>query len=150
MVATVKSRSVIAGVTPSGSVIAEIWIESPMSVPVRSTSIDSGIDSAGQFSSTSWRTIFRIPPRLMPGDSSSFTKFTGTSTAIVAPLPRRRKSTWVTKSLTGSSCTSRGITRWVLPSTSRSSRELMNVPLFQSFVTSLCESEIRSGDFLSP
>ena len=93
----------ITGRTPSGSLTAEMWMESPMSVPSRSTVINSGIALARQRNSTSWRTIFSTPPRLMPGDLSSLTKWTGTSTVTSVSAPTRRKSTWIGKSRTGSS-----------------------------------------------
>ena len=103
IVAMVKSRSVITGLTPSGSLTAEMWIESPMSAPVRSTVMNSGIALAGQWNSTSWRTMLSTPPRLMPGDFSSLMKWTGTLTLTSVSLPMRRKSTCIGKSLTGSS-----------------------------------------------
>ena len=53
MVAMVKSRSEMTGLTPAGSLTAEMWIESPMSVPSRSTVMNSGIALAGQWNSTS-------------------------------------------------------------------------------------------------
>src|SRR5690606_18234869 len=53
MVATVKSRSVMVGVTPFGRFTLEMWIESPISRPVRSISICSGMAFAGQESSIS-------------------------------------------------------------------------------------------------
>ena len=56
-----------ARVAPAGRVIAEMWIESPMSLPVRSTVSDSGMASAGTESSTVWCTMLSTPPFLMPG-----------------------------------------------------------------------------------
>src|SRR3546814_688494 len=49
-----------------------MWMASPTSVPVRSTITLSGMLAASQTSSSSWRTTFSTPPRLMPGDASSF------------------------------------------------------------------------------
>gem|GEM_PF-4607323 len=70
IVAIVKSRSAMAGRTPSGSLIMLIWTPSPMSSPARSTSIECGILSGEQITSTSWRTMFSTPPRLIPGEAS--------------------------------------------------------------------------------
>ena len=53
MVATVKSRSLITGLEPSGSVIMLIWTLSPMFRPFRSTVRDSGMSVARQIISTS-------------------------------------------------------------------------------------------------
>ena len=61
-VATTKSRSVIVGITFSGSLTDEILILVPISVPVKSTTISSGIVSAGHFNSTFLLTIFKTPP----------------------------------------------------------------------------------------
>ena len=47
IVATVKSRSLMTGVTPSGSLIAEILIASPISRPSTSASRYSGMAVAG-------------------------------------------------------------------------------------------------------
>src|SRR5690606_29456934 len=74
MVAMVKSRSVMVGFTSFGRATAEMWMESPSSVPVRSTSMESGIALAGTCASISWRTTLSTPPRLMPGDFSSLRK----------------------------------------------------------------------------
>ena len=52
MVAMVKSRSEITGSTPSGNFTSEMWILSFISASARSSSMVSGILSAGQFSST--------------------------------------------------------------------------------------------------
>ena len=51
MVAMVKSRSLMTDSTPGGSVTAEMCTLSPMSASPMSTSIASGIASAGQLSS---------------------------------------------------------------------------------------------------
>src|SRR5690606_4751013 len=77
MVAMVKSRSEITGLTPSGSLTDEMCSDWPISAPSRSTVMNSGIALAGQRNSTSWRTTLRTPPRLMPGDFSSLMKCTG-------------------------------------------------------------------------
>ena len=47
-VAIVKSLSLIVGITPSGSLIAEIRIVSPISFSAKSTTSSDGILSAGQ------------------------------------------------------------------------------------------------------
>jgi hypothetical protein len=39
---------------PLGSVMDERWMESPTSLPVRSTMIDSGMELAGQVRSRVW------------------------------------------------------------------------------------------------
>jgi hypothetical protein len=49
----VKSRSEMTGFTPAGSSTAEMWIESPISLPARSTVMNSGIALAGQWISSS-------------------------------------------------------------------------------------------------
>ena len=67
-VATTKSLSVIVGRTFSGSFIDEILMLVPISVPVKSTTISSGIVSAGHLSSTFLLTIFKTPPLLRPGE----------------------------------------------------------------------------------
>ncbi len=74
IVAIVKSRSVMVGSTSSGSLTSLIFTASPISRPGRTSSIFSGIASAGQASSTSWRTTFRTPPRFRPALPSSSTK----------------------------------------------------------------------------
>ena len=61
-VAITKSRSVIVGTTFSFNLTDEIFILVPISVPARSTTISSGIFSAGHFSSTFLLTIFNTPP----------------------------------------------------------------------------------------
>ena len=53
MVATVKSRFWMVVFTPSGSLIAEMWIERPISRPSRLNSKRSGMASAGHVTSTS-------------------------------------------------------------------------------------------------
>ena len=68
-VATTKSLSVIVGRTFSGSFIDEILMLVPISVPVKSTTISSGIVSAGHLSSTFLLTIFKTPPLFRPGES---------------------------------------------------------------------------------
>ena len=40
-----------------------------MSVPAKSTTISSGIFSAGHFNSTFLLTMFKTPPRFNPGES---------------------------------------------------------------------------------
>ncbi len=63
----------------------------------------SGMLSAGAISSSVCSTSCTMPPRLMPGDSAWPTTWIGTSTRMVEPAVRRRKSTWTTVSFTGSS-----------------------------------------------
>ena len=67
MLAIVKSRSVIVGRQPSGMMTRLIWMLSPISSPLSSTTSWSGMPSTGQFSSMPWRTMLRMPPRRMPG-----------------------------------------------------------------------------------
>ena len=55
--------------TLSGSFTEEIFILVPMSVPAKSTTISSGIVSAGHFNSTFLLTIFNTPPLFKPGES---------------------------------------------------------------------------------
>ncbi len=145
MLATVKSRLMMVGVTPSGSLVAEMWIERPISSPSRLNSKKSGILSAGAITSTSWRTMLSTPPRLSPGDSASLTKRTGTLTRMRAPGATRWKSTWMGMSLMGSSCTSRGMTRVLLPSTSRSNKVERNLPRPMMMLSSLASSAIVCG-----
>ena len=57
--------------------------------------------------STAWRTTFSTPPRLMPGEMPSLTKWTVTATRIFSPAARRWKSTCSGRSVTGWNCTSR-------------------------------------------
>ena len=52
-VCQMEKVSVMVGVTPSGRETWLMWIESPMSSPVRSISISCGIASARQLSSSS-------------------------------------------------------------------------------------------------
>ena len=59
----------IVGITLSGSFTDEILILVPMSVPAKSTTISSGILSAGHFNSTFLLTIFKTPPYFKPGES---------------------------------------------------------------------------------
>ena len=54
MVATVKSSSVLAGVTPSGSLTWLMWIESPISRPSSGMWISFGMCAASQTISSSW------------------------------------------------------------------------------------------------
>src|SRR5690606_15971922 len=63
---TVKSRSVMVGVTPCGRVTSLMCTVSPMSRPVRSTSMTSGIASAGACTSIARRTMLSVPPTLRP------------------------------------------------------------------------------------
>ena len=81
-VATTKSLSVIVGITLSGKFTDEIFMLVPISVPVKSTIISSGIFSAGHFSSTFLLTMFNTPPRFNPGESEWFINFTGISRII--------------------------------------------------------------------
>ena len=52
-----------------------------------------GMASAGQRTGISWRTMFKMPPRLMPGEAASLRKRTGTSTVTSECSPTRKKST---------------------------------------------------------
>ena len=74
----------MVGRTPSGILTAEMWIERPISRPSRLNSKYSGMASAGQITSTSWRTMLSTPPRLRPGDSASLMNRTGTLTRMRA------------------------------------------------------------------
>src|SRR5665213_280137 len=133
--ATVKSRLKV-GLTPSGSLTCRIWTLSPISRPAMSMSICAGMLSAGHSSSISWRTTLRMPPRRMPGALSMLRKCTGTATLILVPAPTRMKSTCTGRSVTGSSCTSRGRARTVSPPDSTLSRRAKNPGLCNSRVSS--------------
>ena len=77
MLAIAKSRSVIVGVVPAGSVTFEMWIVSLMSVPVE---VDDDLlrDVAGGHHQLDLgRTSVRTPPRAGPGDLSRLTYSTG-------------------------------------------------------------------------
>ena len=50
-----------------------------------STSIDSGMASAGHSTSIVWVTMLTVPPRLTPGDWSALSTWTGMLTRITAP-----------------------------------------------------------------
>ena len=76
--------------------------------------------SAGHVSSIVCRTTLSTAPRLMPGDACSFSNITSTSTLSRVSVPKRRKSTWMGRSVTGSCCTSRASTRCVWPFTETS------------------------------
>ena len=47
----------------------EIFMLVPISVPAKSTTISSGMFSAGHFNSTFLLTIFNTPPLFSPGES---------------------------------------------------------------------------------
>src|SRR5262245_37422068 len=149
-VATVKSRPWITVFTPSGSVIAEMCSERPISSPSRLNSKYSGMASARQVTSISCLTMFKTPPRLSPGDRASCTNRTGTLTRMRAPGLTRWKSTCTSLSLTGSSCTSRGMTRVLAPPMSRSSRVDRNRPRFIALTSSLENRATLSGARPSP
>src|SRR5438270_4495688 len=102
-VTTVKSRSRIVGVQPSGSLIAEMCSESLKSRPARSAVIESGMLSAGTCISIVCRTTLSEPPRFRPGAASWLMKRTGTSTRMRVPGFSRRKSTCNGVSLTTAS-----------------------------------------------
>ena len=68
-VATTKSRSVIVGITFSGSLTEEIFILVPISVPVRSTIISSGIFSAGHLIQLFFSLYLILLPLFKPGES---------------------------------------------------------------------------------
>ena len=70
MLAIVKSRSWMTGRACAGSSTAPMCRLSPISSPVRSTTIRSGMLSTEQTISMSWRTTLRMPPRRSPGDCS--------------------------------------------------------------------------------
>ena len=111
IVATVKALSVIVGVQPSGRLIELIWIVSPTLRPSRSIVIFSGIEIAGQLSSTCALTIFKTPPSFNPGHLSSFKNSTLIPTATVAFLVTLKKSTCSASSETGCCWISRGKTK---------------------------------------
>ena len=92
MVRMVKS-SLLVGVQPSGSAIAEMWRDSLKSILPTSAVIPSGMLSAGTIISTVCSTMLIEPPRLRPGQMSMLEKCTGTSTLSREPALRRRKST---------------------------------------------------------
>src|SRR5579885_2896617 len=98
--AMVKSRSIVTRV-PGGSSTLLIWTLSPISMPSRSTVMCSGMQSARQTRSISWRTTLRMPPRFSPGAFSLLMKCTGTATVTRVCGPTRMKSTWSGASLTG-------------------------------------------------
>src|SRR5207248_7169982 len=129
IVATVKLRSRIIVLTPSGRVKASIWMLSPMSRSERSPSIYSGMLSTGQSRATSCRTMFKTPPRFRPGEFSWPRKCTGMSSELFPPGVSRRKSMWTGRSVTGSSCTARGMTRVFCPANSSITRVCRNAPV---------------------
>jgi hypothetical protein len=124
--------------------------ESPMSRPVRSISISLGMASARQESSRVWRTTFKTPPRLMPGDSSSLMKLQGTSTTTTVDVLTRRKSICSGRSFTGCCCRSRASTRSLPPFTLMSNRVVKKPPPRISRCTSWGSRVIMTGDFLAP
>ncbi len=117
MVTRVASVRTI-GRTLAGSFTSLKCLEWLISRPVMSTSIDSGMESAGHITSRWWVTMLTAPPRFTPGDWSTFITWIGTRTRMVAPSPSRRKSTCIGVSRTGSSWKSRGIVLCFLPSIS--------------------------------
>ena len=129
MVAMVKSRSAIAGLTPSGSWIWEMWIDCPICRPVRSMRNLLGNAVGRREDLDLVAHDVEHAAYLQPGDASWFLKWTGTSTRMRASLPSRRKSTWMMKSRTGSNWMSRGMTRTFLPSTSRSTSVAVKRPV---------------------
>ena len=90
--ATVKSLSVIVGITSLGSFTEEIFILAPISELSRSIVISFGIFSAGHLSSIVLLTIFSTPPFFNPGDLSLLINFTGISKIIFVPLTTLIKS----------------------------------------------------------
>jgi hypothetical protein len=102
IVTSVASREII-GRTFAGSWMSLRWIDELMSSAEMSTSIASGMASAGQRTSIECVTMLTAPPRFTPGEVSALRTCTGMLTRMVAPTPRRMKSTWIGKSLTGSS-----------------------------------------------
>ena len=105
-----------------------MWIDSLMSSLETSTSMVLGMVSAGQDSGMVWRTMFSTPPFFRPGETSWPWKCTGMSSLTVEPSAKRMKSTCTGRSLTGSSCTSRGITRVFLPAMSSMKRVVRKWP----------------------
>ncbi len=57
----------------------------PISNPFKSTTISSGILSAGHFNSTFLLTMFSTPPTFNPGQSLLLINFTGISKTILVP-----------------------------------------------------------------
>ena len=70
---------------PGENIPDDIFMLVPMSVPVRSIVISSGIFSAGHFNSTFLLTMFNTPPLFNPGESEWFLNWTGISIAIFDP-----------------------------------------------------------------
>jgi hypothetical protein len=120
---------VIAEREPAGRVTLLMWIDSPMSTPLTSIAISSGILSASQIRSSSWRTMLSTPPFLRPGDLASLMKSTGTRTSTGALAEMRRKSAWSGRSETGWKATSLGSVRTVSPPTVSSTIELKKCPV---------------------
>ena len=90
--ATVKSRSVIVGVTPSDKLAPEILIVSPISRPSKSKMISSGILFAGQLNCTVLLLTLRTPPLFNPGESSSLINRVGISRVILESSASLKKS----------------------------------------------------------
>ena len=91
-VAITKSLSVIVGINPSGRPILLIFIESPISLLIRSNCNLSGMLLALQLSSTSRLTRLSTPPFFNPGQVSWFKNSTGTSTVTLVSFCTRKKS----------------------------------------------------------
>ena len=91
-----------------------------ISMPLTSTTIESGIavGSASMFSW--WVTCSSTPPSLMPGASSAPSTCTPTVVWIFSSSRTSSRSMWMTSSRTGWSCWSLTMTGSVLPPTSRS------------------------------
>src|SRR3954464_9628515 len=129
IVATVKSSSWFAAVTPSGSFTWLIWIESPISSPSSGTWISLGMLAASQTSSSSCTTAFKTPPRFKPGEASSLSNRSGTATCTLVCSPIRRKSTWIGRLVTGWKSTALGKVRCGLPERSIITTEFMKCPV---------------------
>ena len=99
-VAITKSLSVIVGTMFSPNFTEEIFKLVPISVPVKSIVMSSGIFSAGHFNSTILLTIFRTPPLFSPGESGWLINLTGISRTIFLPDTTLMKSIWIGSSET--------------------------------------------------
>ena len=108
MVATVKSRSVMVGFTPSGSLmrrdVHRVADLEPGQVDIEM--LGDGVGRAAHRNLVAHDVEHAAA--LDAGEAASFRKRTGTSTVTSASLPTRMKSTWMGKSRMGSSCTCAG------------------------------------------
>ena len=137
--------------TPSEtSLILLKRIESPNSRPVRSIIKSSGILDAGQDTSILYLTIFNIPPFLIPGHSSSFSNFTGTSIVTLVLSLTLKKSICSALSVTGWIEISWGKTFIFSFSISRLHNLLKNPSFLSSAFKSLSFIETAIGSILLP